>query len=106
MSLRATMDWDSKELQEKPDQNKWLPMWMPKVAKYLLRKLLKHIRFREPVEMLSVYACVMHDTTIMAIPITQIRKQADDIRRARRTMYEQVGRDAHPAVVLRSALAV
>ena len=81
-------------------------MWMSNVAHEPLRKLLKHIRCREPVEMLSVYARAMIDTTIMAIPSTQIRKQADEIRRVRRTMYEQFGREAHPGVVLRSSLAV
>ena len=93
-SLRVTADWDSTGLQEAitPDQNKWLPMWMSKVANDSLRQLLKHIRFREPVEMLSAYACVMTDTTSMALPITQIRQQADAIKQVCRTMYQQVGR--------------
>ena len=45
-----------KELQYaiKPDQNKWSPMWMSNVANDSLQTLIKHIRFREPVEMLSV----------------------------------------------------
>ena len=107
MSLKVTVEWDSTELQSavKPDQNKRLPMWMPKVANDSLRKLLKHIRFRAPVEMLSLYACVMNNTTIVASSITQIRKQAGEIRRVRRSMYEQIGREDHNAMALRSAMA-
>ena len=70
MSLRVTVDWESTEAQAaiKPDQKERLPMWMSNVANDSLRKLLNHIRFREPVERLSVYSCVTNDTTIMAFP--------------------------------------
>ena len=79
---------------------------MSNLAMDSLRKLLRHIRFGEPVEMLSVYARAMSDFTIMTLPIMQIRQQADEIKQVRRKMYQQFGREALPAVVLRSALAV
>ncbi len=77
MSLRFTIDLESKEMQDaiKPDKNKWLPMWMSKVADRSLRKLLKHLRVKQNVDMLPVHAGAMHDTTIMALTTMQIKRK-------------------------------
>ncbi len=50
-----------KELQReiKPNQNKRLGMRMSKLAKGSLRKLLRQTRCKEPVEIMSVYACAV-----------------------------------------------
>eukprot|EP00974_Lingulodinium_polyedra_P049036 4713643-Lingulodinium_polyedra.AAC.1 len=57
MSLRITDDWDAEQLQSaiRPDQSKWLPLWMSSLAGGSLRKLLRHFRCKEPSELLSVF---------------------------------------------------
>ena len=107
MSLKVAQDWNTKELQEaiKPDQNEWLPLWMSNLAEDSLHKLLRRIRFTEPLEMLSIYACVMSDTTIMAYSSKQIQQRAGQIRQVRRMMMKQFGREASPAVVMQAAMA-
>ena len=69
-SLKIVEDWTSEQLRgaTKPDQNEWVARWMSGLAGTSLKKLLRLLRFREPLEMLSVYVCIMNDSSIMAYP--------------------------------------
>eukprot|EP00974_Lingulodinium_polyedra_P080961 7843746-Lingulodinium_polyedra.AAC.1 len=57
MSLRIAQDWDTEQLQSaiRPDQSKWSPLWVSSLAGGSLRKLLRHLRFTESLELLSVF---------------------------------------------------
>ena len=107
MSVRVVQDWDTKELQEaiKPDQNEWLHVWMSSVAGDSLQKLLRRLNFTESLERLSVFACVMSDSAIMAYPIEEIRQRSDQIKKVRHQMWQQFRREANPALVLQSVMA-
>ena len=69
-SLKIVKDWTSDQLQGalKPDQHEWVARWMSGLAGNSL-KLLRLRRSREPLEMLSVYVCIMNDSSIMAYPL-------------------------------------
>lgn len=107
MSLRVVQDWNTKELQDafKPDQNGWLSLWMSRLVGGSLRQLLLRLRFKESVELLSCFACVMSDNTIMAYPTAQVRQRSAEIEKVRRQMCQQFGREPSPAVVMQSVMA-
>ena len=77
-------DWTSEQLQDaiKPDQNEWVARWMSGLAGTSWKKLLRRRRFREPWDMLSVYVCIMNDSTLMACPLKQLKERVDDITKA------------------------
>ena len=105
-TLKIAEDWNSEQLQDaiKPDQNEWLSKWMSCVADNSLKKLLRRLRFTESLEMLSVYSCVMNDSTTMAYSIDQLKARMGDITKTRIRMIGADGREASPAVVLKSVM--
>lgn len=104
--LKVAKDWNAKELQTatRPDQNKWLSLWMSQLAGNSLKKLLRRLRFTESIEMLSIFACVLNDTTIMSYTLEQLTKHQDEIRMARQQMHEQYGKEASPVLVVKSVM--
>ena len=105
--LKIVKDWTSEQLQDtiKPDQNEWAARWMKSgLAGTSLKKLLRLLRFREPLEMLSVYVCIMNDSSIMAYPLKQLKERVDDITKARCQMRRQNGQEASPALVVKSVM--
>eukprot|EP00974_Lingulodinium_polyedra_P066927 6477199-Lingulodinium_polyedra.AAC.1 len=66
MSARVAPHWNTKELQDtiKPNQTERLSAWMSNLAGGSLRKLLRRLRCKESVEMLSMPTRVMNDPTI------------------------------------------
>eukprot|EP00974_Lingulodinium_polyedra_P096026 9306925-Lingulodinium_polyedra.AAC.1 len=66
---------------------------MSHLAGNSLKKLLRRLRFAEPLDMLSVFACVVNDSDIMKFPLKQIRERADEIRKARRQMHKQYAKE-------------
>ena len=105
-SLKIVEGWTSEQLQDaiKPDQNEWVARWMSSLAGTLMKKLLRLLRFREPLEMLSVYVCIMNDSTLMAYPLKQLKERVDDITKARCQMRRQNGQEASPALVVKSVM--
>ena len=105
-SLSIAEDEASEQLQGiiKPDQHEWVARWMSGLAGNSSKKLLRLLRFREPLEMLSVYACIMNDSSIMAYPLKQLKECLDDITKARRQMRRQNGQEASPAFVVKSVM--
>ena len=105
-SLKIVEDWTSEQLQDaiKPDQNEWVARWMSGLAGTSLTQLLRLLRFREPLEMLSVYVCIMNDSTLMAYPLKQLKERVDDITKARCQMRRQNGQEASPALVVKSVM--
>ena len=99
-------DWTLTQLEEaiKPDQNKWLTMWMTHVAGDSLKALLKRLYFAESLEMLSVYACVLNDSALMSCDIERLKECKADILKARREMCTH-GYEMCPALLVPSVLS-
>ena len=104
--LSIVEDWTLTQLQEaiQPDQNKFLKTWMTHLAEGSLKQLLRRIRFAEPLEMLSVFACVLNDSTLMSFGIEEIQERKGEIRKARREM-RRGGYEMSPALVVSSVLS-
>ena len=90
------------QLQEaiQPDQNKWLTMWMTHLAEDSLKQLLRRLRFRESLEMLSIYTCVLNDSTLMSCDIEEMKERKGEIRKARREMCSSGGYEMCPALLV------
>lgn len=106
-NLSIVEDWTLTQLQEaiQPDQNKFLTMWMTHLAEDSLKQLLTRIRFAESLEMLSVYACVLNDSTLMQFGIEEMQERKGEIRKARREMRSSGGYEISPALVVSSVLS-
>ena len=103
-------DWTLMQLQEAilPDQNKWLTMWMTRLAEDSLKQLLRRIRFEESLEMLSVYACVLNDSTLLACDLEEMKERKGEIRKARRREMcrrRHAGYEMCPALLVSSVLS-
>ena len=82
-------------------------MWMGHVANDSLKQLLNRIRFAESVEMLSIYACVLNDSSLLAYHLDDMKEREGEIRRARdREMRKlrQGGYAMCPALLVASVL--
>ena len=109
-NLSIVEDWTLTQLQEaiQPDQNKFLTMWMTHLAEDSLKQLLRRIRFRESLEMLSVYACVLNDSSLLTCPLDDMMKREGEIRKARgREMrkLKEGGYEMRPALLVTSVLS-
>ena len=106
-NLSIVEDWTLTQLQEaiQPDQNKFLATWMTHLAEDSLKQLLRRIRFAESLEMLSVYSCVLNDSTLMSFGIEEIQERKGEIRKARREMRSSGGYEMSPALVVSSVLS-
>ena len=81
-----------------------LTMWMTYLAEDSLKQLLRRIRFAESLEMLSVYACVLNDSTLMQFGIEEMRERKGEICKARREMCNHAGYEMCPALLASSVL--
>ena len=102
--LSVVEDWTLTKLQEaiQPDQNKWLAMWMTHLAEDSLKQLLTRLRFAESLEMLSVYACVLNDSTLMTRDIEAMKQRKGEICKARHEMCSHSGYEMCPALLVSS----
>ena len=83
-------------------------MWMTYLAEDSLKQLLSRIRFAESVEMLSVYACVLNDSSLLTWPLDDMMKREGEIRKARgREMrkLKEGGYEMCPALLVTSVLS-
>ena len=105
--LNIVEDWNVMQLLEaiQPNQNKWLTLWMTHLAEDSLKQLLRRIRFAESLEMLSVYACVLNDSTLMQLGIEEMQERKGEICKARREMRSSSGYEMSPALVVSSVLS-
>ena len=105
--LSIVEDWTLTQLQEaiQPDQNKFLTMWMARLAEDSLKQLLRRIRFAESLEMLSVYACVLNDSTLMSCDVEEMKEHKGETCKARHKMRSPAGFEMCPALVVSSVLS-
>ena len=102
--LMVKRDWCVDELMEacQPDMNGWLQVWMNGLACNSTKKLLLCLSYKEPLEMLGCFSCLLGDSLIQDIPLEILKARQDDIGQARRRMSEQHGRgECNPALVVK-----
>ena len=82
-------------------------MWMTSLAADSLKQLMSRIHFAESVEMLSVYACVLNDSSLLTCPLDDMMKRKDEIRKARDREKRKLtrGYEMSPAVLVTSVLS-
>ena len=105
--LRIDCDWGIDELKDalKPDQCAWLHRWLSSaVASNSLRKLLRALAYDEPLEMLSCFACVFGDSSVMQTPVDKVCSHMQSIVRARTAHCEAHTWEAHPVHILFEAM--
>ena len=71
-----------------------------------LKALLSKLVYREPLEMLSCFCCIMGDSDIDQYSTDALQSARDAISKHRRLMREAstVKDEAHPAIILRKAI--
>ena len=80
---------------------------MTSLAEDSLKQLMSRIRFAESVEMLSVYACVLNDSSLLTCPLDDMMKRKGEIRKARDREKRKLtrGYEMSPAVLVTSVLS-
>ena len=108
--LRVTADWDKDTVASAmvPDLNDWLSTWMASKENSSLMALLSRLAYREPLEMLSCFGCIMGDNEIDQYSTDALDAARDAISKQRQVMRgESAFQDeAHPAIIIRRAMAI
>lgn len=104
--LSVVRDWGEAELMEacRPDMSGWIPIWMKSVAGNSLKKLIRFLSYKEPLELLGCFACLLGDSTIQSIDQEQLKRFARKVKERRRQMVISTGREPHPVMVVQSVI--
>ena len=106
--LRVTTDWDKDAVASAlvPDMNEWLGMWM--ACTKSLKALLSRLAYREPLEMLSCFCCIMGDNDIDQYSTDALDEARENISQQRRVMRGKSAfkDEANPAIIIRHAMAI
>ena len=73
-----------------------------------LKQLLRRIRFAESLEMLSVYACVLNDSSLLTCDLDDMKERKGEIRKARDREMRKLrpsGYEMYPALLVTSVLS-
>ena len=109
--LRVTDDWDKDQIAASmvPDMNEWLSAWMTskEVGARSLKPLLSKLVYREPLELLSCFCCILGDGLIDQYSIDALDSARDAINKERKQMREASAfkDEGHPALILQKAMA-
>ena len=107
--LRVTADWDKDQVVAAmvPDMCDWLSSWMSSPGAGSLKSLLSKLSYREPLEMLSCFCCILGDNEVEAHSTDALASAGDAIGEQRRIMRATSARqdEGHPALIIREALA-
>ena len=106
--LRVVTDWDKHQVVEAmvPDMSAWLSAWMASKDFPTLKALLSKLVYREPLEMLSCFCCVLGDNDIDQHSTEVLESARDAICKQRRHMREasRTKDEANPAIIIQKAL--
>ena len=106
--LRVVTDWDKDQVVEAmvPDMSEWLKAWMASRDFPTLKTLLSRLAYREPLEMLSCFCCILGDNDIDTHSTEVLKSAREAICKQRRSMREasRSKDEAHPAIVIQKAL--
>ena len=108
--LTVTEDWDKDQVNAAmvPDMNEWLHAWMTsKAGATSLKSLLSKLSFREPLELLSCFCCILGDNVIDQCSTEDLYSARDAISKQRQQMREASASEdeGHPALIVQKALA-
>ena len=107
--LSVTADWDKDAFASAmvPDMNEWLSIWMASPEIGSLKVLLSRLAYREPLEMLSCYCCILGDSEIDQYSTDELDAAQVAIGKQRQVMRgASASKDeARPAIIIRRALA-
>ena len=106
--LRVVTDWDKDQVVEAmvPDMSEWLRAWMSSKDFPTLKTLLSRLAYREPLEMLSCFCCILGDNDIDQHS-TEVLESARDAICKHRQLLREASRskdEAHPAIIIQKAL--
>ena len=106
--LRVVTDWNKAQVAEAmvPDMNGWLITWMASKDCPTLKTMLSKLDYREPLEMLSGFCCILGDNEIDQHSTEVLESARDAICKQRRRMRVASSSkdEAHPAIIIRKAL--
>ena len=106
--LRVVTDWDKDHVAEAmvPDMSEWLVAWMASKDCPTLKPLLSKLAYREPLEMLSCFCCILGDSDIDQHSTEVLESARDAICKQRRHMREasRTKDEANPAIIIQKAL--
>ena len=83
-------------------------MWMTSLAADSLKQLMTRIHFAESVELLSVYACVLNDSSLLTCDLDDMKERKGEVRKARdlgMRKLRQGGYEMCPALLVTSVLS-
>ena len=108
--LRVVTDWDKDQVIAAmvPDMSEWLQSWMSSKDMPSLKTLLSKLAYREPLEMLSCFCCILGDNDIDGYSTDALESARDVISNQRRLMKEAstFKDEAHPAITIQKAMAI
>jgi len=87
-----------------PDRTAWLSVWMNRLANGSLKRLISILAFKEPLAMLSCFACVLGDQALADLDMRAIEDNLKPIRRTRNHMRESYDWAGSPVLVVNKAL--
>ena len=106
--LRVTTDWDKDEVAAAvvPDMNEWLSTWMASKDIRSLKVLLSRLAFREPLELLSCFCCILGDNDIERYTTDELESSRYAIGKQRQEMIATSATqdEANPAIIIRRAI--
>jgi len=104
--LTVTIDWTGQEVVAacRPDQCRWLPRWMRALAGDSLTRLIAILKYQEPLELLSCFACVMGDEQLVTLSVDTIVQKLHAIKSCRAKWREEMGWEPNPTLVVAHAL--
>lgn len=90
-----------------PDMSEWLSSWMASKEVPSLKTLLSKLGYREPLEALSCFCCILGDNEINQYSTDALNSARDAINKQRRLMREASAfkDETHPAIILQKVLA-
>ena len=109
--LRVTADWDNDQVAAAmvPDMNDWLSAWMTSkvIGAGSLKPLLSKFDYREPLELLSCFCCILGDAAIDQYSTDALDSARDAITKQRQQMTEASAfeDEGHPALIIQKAMA-
>ena len=104
--LKVAVDWTRQDVVAacRPDQCGWLPRWMRAQAGDSLRRLIAILKYKEPLELLSCFACVMGDEQLVTLSVDAIVHDLNAIKSCRAKWREEMGWEPNPTLVVAHAL--
>ena len=89
-----------------PDQNEYLTRWAKHLKVRSTQKLMTKPGYKDGPELFSMFACLLQDPRLRAMPVRSFKKRGvrRAIAKAKRESKNRFGHVGHPAVICARAL--